>query len=648
MFNLEPKISLSLVEDTTTPVCLFELAPGDVIAGQFEVLAKLGSGGMSSVYRCLDLFVDRIVAVKMLFEDQVSNPKALSRFRREARAIAKLDHPNIVRLHSFNFDLSAPYIVMESVEGRTLASLIEKNGPLSVEQMFRLAEQLCSALQYAHENGVIHRDLKPSNIIVEHLDAARLQAKILDFGIVKMIDDTAPGATATGELFGTPAYMSPEQALGKMVDARTDQYSLGCVLFECLTGTPPFVGSGKLSVMMQHVQLEAPSLAETTFGCREFPRQLQPVIAKMLAKSADERFGSMTEVYLKLITDQAETKSDLCDVSISARTSYVNLPVQLHSSLDRSPSSFPFWSGIAVGASAFILLGAACMAIFLAANIQTPAPLAVSHVDPMFSDPLLGGIDLSKVLAVGGIETQLKQDRQRKELMVEDTNIANKDLSALKGARSIENLSLNSCENVKDSGVENAWHLPLKSLNLKDTGISNDALKGIAEHFPNLESLVVQRTGIGDSGVNFLTTLKHLNLVDLKFTQITSKSLKAISKIGSLQSLFVDGTKVSLSELGAPDLRRLSADGLHLNELELKSVLRHKKLEQLSLNRTNLSDAGLIRLASLKNLQVLEIKNCANITASGIDKFRLAHPSCQVSNVDTNESVKQRLLERFR
>ena len=647
MFNVEPKISLSLAEDSAPYVCLSELAPGDVIAGQFEVLAKLGSGGMSSVYRCIDLFVDRTVAVKMLFEDQVTNPKALSRFRREARAIAKLDHPNIVRLHSFNFDLSAPYIVMESVEGRTLASLIEKNGPLSVEQVFRLAEQLCSALQYAHENGVIHRDLKPSNIIVEHLDASRLQAKILDFGIVKMIDDTAPGATATGELFGTPAYMSPEQALGKMVDARTDQYSLGCVLFECLTGTPPFVGSGKLSVMMQHVQLEAPSLTETTFGCREFPRQLQPVIEKMLAKSADERFGSMTEVYSNLITDQAETKSDLCVVPINGRTSFVNLPAQIQSSLDHTPSSLPFWSGLAVGASAFMLLGAVCAAIFLVANIQTPAPAPVNHVDPMFSEHLLGGIDLSKVLT-GGIESQLQRDRQRKELIVEDTSITNKDLSALQGARSIENLSLNSCENVKDSGVENAWHLPLKSLNLKDTGISNDALKGVAEHFPNLESLVVQQTGIGDSGVNFLTTLKHLNLVDLKFTQITSKALKAISKISSLQLLFVDGTKVSLSELDAPDLRRLSANELHLNELDLKSILRHKKLGQLSLSRTNLSDAGLMRLASLKNLQILEIQNCANITASGIDKFRRAHPTCQVSNVDTSESVKQRLLERLR
>jgi serine/threonine-protein kinase len=647
VFKLEPNISLSLVEETSPYISLSELAPGDVIAGQFEVLAKLGSGGMSSVYRCIDLFVDRIVAVKMLFEDRVSNPKALSRFRREARAIAKLNHPNIVRLYAFNFDLSAPYIVMESVEGTTLANLIERKGPLTVEQVFRLAEQLCQALQYAHENGVIHRDLKPSNIIVEHMDESRIQVKVLDFGIAKMIDDTAPGATATGELFGTPAYMSPEQALGKMVDARTDQYSLGCVLFECLTGTPPFVGSGKLSVMMQHVQLEAPSLEETTFGCRDFPGQLQPVIAKMLAKNVDERFESMTDVYSNLITEQAKVKSDSVAVPISARTSYVNLPAQLQS--DQSPSSLPFWSGLAVGASAFLLLAGACVAIYFAANIQTSTPVPVNHVDPMFSEHMLGGIDLSKVVT-GGIESQLKQDRQRKELIVEDTTIADKDLSALKGARSVETLCLSGCENVKDSGLENAWHLPLKSLNIKDTGISNAAFKGISAHFPNLETLIVQQTAIDDTGVNFLTTLKHLSVVDLRFTRITSKALRTISKIGSLQSLFLDGTTVSLSELGQSELRRLSAKGLHLNESDLNSILKHKKLGQLALSRTNLSDAGLMRLASLKSLQILEILNCPNITASGIAKFRKAHPNCQVLNVDTSqiEIEKQRLLERLR
>jgi eukaryotic-like serine/threonine-protein kinase len=172
------------------------LAPGDVIAGQFEVLAKLGSGGMSSVYRCFDLFVERVVAVKILFAGHSTNPRALNRFRREARAIAKLDHPNIVRLHSFNFDLSTPYIVMEIVDGTTLAQLIASNGPLAVPQVLCLAEQLCSALHYAHTNGVIHRDLKPSNIIIERFDGEGLQAKVLDFGIAKMLDDTTPGATA--------------------------------------------------------------------------------------------------------------------------------------------------------------------------------------------------------------------------------------------------------------------------------------------------------------------------------------------------------------------------------------------------------------------------------------------------------------------
>jgi len=622
------------------------LAPGATIAGQFEVLAKLGSGGMSSVYRCLDLFVDRIVAVKVLFAAQTTNPKALNRFRREARAIAKLDHPNIVRLHSFNFDLAAPYIVMENVEGITLAELIETNGPLEVEQVIRLTEQLCSALQYAHQNGVIHRDLKPSNIIIEHFDARHVQAKILDFGIAKMLDDTAPGATATGELFGTPAYMSPEQALGKVVDRRSDQYSLGCLLFECLTGTPPFVGSGSLSVLMQHVQSEAPSLEESTFSGRVFPPQIQPVIDKMLAKFPHERYDSISEVYETLVDAQSESEyvvETFSNLIVKAenglRSTQPNLTVPEPASI------LPFWTGLAVGASLLLVILAAIAAIYFALSPQTGSVTQKATVDDVMTEHLLGGIDVARVLA-GGVQHQVRQDRQRKELEVDDINTTDKDLIALQGANSIETLSLAHCENVGDRGLAYAWHLPLRVLNLKGTAITDQACQGIAEHFQHLDTLSVQQTAITDDGVRYLSTLKDLGFLDLKATDAT-KPCVYLSKLSNLHALSIDGSSIDLSDLNNPQLRSISANGAVTNEGLITALLRHKKLERLSLARTALTDNQLRRLASLKNLREISIEDCAKITASGITRFRRANPSCTVKNIELGELQREKFFQHW-
>ncbi|CAN5478190.1 hypothetical protein BH10CYA1_BH10CYA1_56740 [soil metagenome] len=622
------------------------LAPGDVIAGQFQVLAKLGSGGMSRVYRCMDLFVERTVAVKVLFAGQTTNPRAINRFRREARAIAKLDHPNIVRLHSFNFDLSAPYIVMESVDGITLAELIETNGPMEVEQVFRLAEQLCSALLYAHQNGVIHRDLKPSNIIIEHFDAAGMQAKVLDFGIAKMLDDTTPGATATGELFGTPSYMSPEQALGKPVDRRTDQYSLGCLLFECLTGTPPFVGSGQLSVLMQHVQSEAPSLDQSTFSGRVFPPQIQPVLDKMLAKFPSDRYDSLAEVYENLTDGQSET-----DYVVE---SFSNLIVKAESGLritqtnlvvDAGPSIIPFWTGIAVGASFLLVILAAIAAIYFSLTAPTLTTAESSHVGYNSTENLLGGIDVEKVF-VGGLQHQIRQDRQRKELIVGDKMVNNQDLIALRGANSIESLNLAYCEHIDDSGMAYTWHLPLTNLNLKDTAISDQACKGIAEHFPNLNLLSLQQTSITDQGLRPLVALKHLKFLDLKITEI-SKPGFYLSKMPSLQTLLLDGSNIEMSDLNISDLRRISANATLVNDSLIAVLLRHKKLETISLNRTAITDNQLLRLASLKNLREINIQDCLNVTASGIKKLHQLNPACKILNIEVGERQREQLFQRW-
>jgi serine/threonine protein kinase len=645
--NLEPKISHSSVRDESAlEICNAELNPGAIIGGQFEVLTKLGSGGMSSVYRCLDLFVERTVAVKVLFADCVNNPKALSRFRREAKAIAKLDHPNIVRLHSFNFDLSSPYIVMENIEGITLADLIETNGLLEIEQVFRLADQLCDALQYAHENGVIHRDLKPSNIIIERFDSSHVQAKILDFGIAKMLDDTTPGATSTGELFGTPNYMSPEQALGKSVDRRSDQYSLGCVLFECLTGTPPFVGSGKLSVLMQHVQSKAPSLEESTFSGRAFPAQIQPVIDKMLAKFPEERYDSMSEVFENLVSEPSESEFVVVSFSnLIGKVSHDSTRKQTNSAPESSVSNLSFWAGLAVGAAAFLLVGASVLAIYCGFSSQNIQTAPKTYDEESLTDHILGGIDIAKAMRAT-LENQVQQNRQRKNLAVEDKTVTDKGMEALSGARSIQDLNLSYCDKVGDQGLSKAWHLPLRILNLKETAITNNALQGIADHFPNLTALVLQQTAVSDEGIRSLAPLTNLYILDLRFTEV-AKSASVISKFSSLRMLLVDHTKFDFTDFHLTDLTNISANAVPLNNKAFLNILRNKKLEQLSLNQTNITDGQLWQLALLKNLRTLHIQDCPNVTAYAVARFQRALPSCVVQTADDFENQRQEILGRW-
>ncbi|RTL37671.1 MAG: serine/threonine protein kinase [Candidatus Melainabacteria bacterium] len=645
MFNIEPHINLSPVADDAMQDDATSLAPGEVIAGQFEVLTKLGSGGMSSVYRCFDMFVERIVAVKLLFAAQTANPKSLNRFRREARAIAKMDHPNIVRLHSFNFDLSTPYIVMENVDGITLAELIASNGPLAVDQVFRLAEQLCRGLQYAHDNGIIHRDLKPSNIIIEHFDSASVQAKILDFGIAKMVDDNTPGATTTGDLFGTPAYMSPEQALGKAVDRRSDQYSLGCVLFECLTGNPPFVGSGQLSILMQHVQSDAPSLEECTFDGRVFSPQIQSVLDKMLAKFPDERYESMNEVYENLVASRSEAESVVDTFSNLVSKADTGLRItQPNPTVANISSTLPFWTGLAVGFSALFVFLSGAAAICFFVTSQTPPSVELSHTNDVMSEQLLGGIDVAKAFGTS-IQHQIRQDRQRRELIVQDRSITDDDLVALHGANSIVNLNLGGCENVTERGLAYGRHLPLIGLNLKGTAIKDTGCSRIAEYFPNLSFLCLQDTGITDEGVRRLAPLKQLEGLDLKMTDI-SKPCGYLSKFTKLRTLLLDGSRVDLSELDNPELTNISANAAAITDELIDALLRHKKLTRISLNRSAISDDQLRRLAALKNLREMSVQDCWNVTASGIKRFRRAKPGCKLLNIATEEVEKQRYFEQ--
>ncbi|MCE9573648.1 MAG: protein kinase [Deltaproteobacteria bacterium] len=263
---------------------------GRVLPGGLRLDGVLGRGASGTVYAATQLDLDRQVAVKILHGDLASSPKMVARFEREARALARLAHPGIIAVYEVGVaDQGRPMLVMERATGRTLESLLT-DGPLPVADAIEIAQQLATALAHVHGAGLVHRDLKPSNVVVTH--AARgLTVKLLDFGVVKRVDDGTK-MTAAGEAIGTPHYMAPEQATGEPIDARTDLYALGAILFRMLTGKVPFDGTG-MAVMLAHVGHPVPRVEALA---PHVPAALCAIVATCLAKRKDDRFASAAEL----------------------------------------------------------------------------------------------------------------------------------------------------------------------------------------------------------------------------------------------------------------------------------------------------------------------------------------------------------------
>ncbi|HET6643555.1 MAG TPA: protein kinase [Gaiellaceae bacterium] len=263
----------------------------EVIAGRYELLELVGRGGMSSVWKAQDRLLDRTVAIKVLHEQFTQDEEYVERFRREARSVAQLSHPNIVTVIDRGEDGGRQYIVFEYVAGRNLKQLIERQGPLPIHDALVLALQMARALGFAHNRGLIHRDVKPQNVLLND-DG---QAKMTDFGIARAVD--VDGVTITGTVLGTSEYIAPEQARGQRVDALTDVYSLGVVLYELLTGGVPFQGENFVAVALRHVNEPPPDVLEHRPDC---PPRIALAIERAMAKRPEDRFQSMDEFVSEL------------------------------------------------------------------------------------------------------------------------------------------------------------------------------------------------------------------------------------------------------------------------------------------------------------------------------------------------------------
>lgn len=267
-------------------------APGSLFAGKYEVGDRLGSGGMSTVYLAKHKFLNKNVAVKVLHSNLASDAKSVQRFQMEAKAAFDLTHPNLLTIYDFGISQDGQaYIVMDYIEGESLSDLVQRQGPITLTQALPLFYDICLGLAHAHEKNVLHRDIKPSNVMLLKGET-RIVAKIVDFGLAKSYDESAMKLTQTGEIFGSPLYMSPEQCQGAALDNRSDIYSLGCLFYESLSGIPPIKGDSAYDTFKRKFS-DSPQPFDPALN---IPGWLSALIMSMLSVKRDERPASAQAV----------------------------------------------------------------------------------------------------------------------------------------------------------------------------------------------------------------------------------------------------------------------------------------------------------------------------------------------------------------
>jgi serine/threonine protein kinase len=380
---------------------------GKELLGQFRVLERIGRGGMGEVYKAEQPAMDRMVAIKILHAKLAQRPDLVSRFRREARAMSRLSHPNSVRVFLYGHfeDTDQLYIVMEYLAGIDLARLVRRDGPVEINRAIRIMIQVLGALEEAHSVGVIHRDLKPENILLTEQGGIRDFPKVLDFGLAKIRETKPrPGSlvlTREGMVFGTPEFMSPEQARGETLDARSDIYSVSLIFYELVTGQLPFPKSKPMEYISHHI-----NTPPTPISARDpnlgLPKALDPIIARALEKDRNKRYSSAKEFAEALRallprSEQTALNRALPQPLPQSASSAETQPLPKQQRISKSPStgdsrptrSANVGKGLLIALIAVILVLAAIV-LFLLFNRKEPPPASIPINAPFSVQPQPG------------------------------------------------------------------------------------------------------------------------------------------------------------------------------------------------------------------------------------------------------------------
>ncbi len=624
--------------------------------GRYRPLKALGGGGGGTVYKCWDEQLRRPVAVKVLID--LSSHETLVSFQQEAVATAKVKHPNVIGILDFGVtDFSTPYMVLEYFSGLSLERFLAENGPLDPALAVKFFLQLTDALAYGHDAKVFHRDIKSSNVLVVEDESGSYSVKLLDFGIAAIMGNQTSTQVQGRTLVGTPTYMSPDQAMGLRFDARSEIYSLGCLMFEALTGRVPFVGEDPLALISQHSNQPIPLMKDVADVPP--PPELEDIVRKCLAKKPDDRYQTMRDLNADIET---------AEKSMLARADYLFVET------DESPDALNVESGTKARLAGLVAVVVTLFTGFVlilyfggkgenrsSGSVETkteavkpiaplPMPLDVpeevlsSSAEFKFSRVPLGGVQAS--LADNGV-------------------VDAKSLSSLANRTDLHALNVSGAE-FNGAGLEYVADHPIEFLDLGDTDITDKAFLPVFRMkrllFLNIENcceltdealrglrsvpllqITIRGTGIGDEGLAFLKDVPTLEILNLtKTPRVTAAGLRRLKGHPKLRDLTVDFDDrpleyfQAIADLGIRDLTIESRrDPAKMTDEILNTLMNFKRLTFVNLD---VSKEQLARLSQSRKLDTLSFRNSL---MTGVKLKALANSSIKEVTLSCEPNIRK-------
>lgn len=655
---------------------IVHLDPDTILFEKFRVIKLLGRGGMGSVYQVQHLHLRTEYALKCLNKQQ-QNDASWRRFENEARASNKLDHPNLIKVHDSGLlPDGQPYFVMDLVNGVTLADEIRKTGRLPVQTVLKLFIQVGFALSYAHERGVIHRDIKPTNIMLVNNKDGTLSnsVKVVDFGIAKLTGQdefNQQTLTRTGEIFGSPLYMSPEQCMGVSVDHRSDLYSLGCVMYEALTGAPPVVGDNALSTMMKH-QTEKPlSLKQASLGL-EFAEQLELLVQKLLEKDPKDRYSNASLLTADLVALEQNLHTG---VTMSLNIGDLNKK----SVLSKNQRSFSNPKTISIFLVAIVsayALGIVTGTMISKDERTIPAkvkdlenslyPQAIPKIEnealnfveransgsnPMKTVPIdykpkyfssdSGAVRVfhfPKTVSLGHVESTFAGERYKMTSMqgdvtlqipitiyINDNFLANSYLASKFKPNEVVSIRFRSCQKpVAEFLAQTAKYTLLNDIDLRESTTGSGDLNNLDKNL-HVSQLTCSKSNMTVDDVLQLKRLLEFGKVSVGGMPDVKPLLKALQKSEYLNRLELGGCNLDID-----DLKQISKLK-HINYVDLTSVkcvndktmpifLKAQELQGFDLENCNITTASIPTFQAMRNIRYLRLTDPEETT--GPDSFQ--------------------------
>ncbi|HEY9760812.1 MAG TPA: protein kinase [Oculatellaceae cyanobacterium] len=674
-----------------------------LLFNRYQVLSLVGTGGMGTVFKGKQQPLDRLVAIKFLKQQDKEHDEV---FRQEARLASLLDHPNIIHVYDFGHAKNGqPFMIMDFVDGGDLDALLKRT-TLTIDESMHIFRQICQGMAHAHAKGIVHCDIKPSNILLSNLESSHPTVYLADFGIAKAVATpvglnarkpafqmplgasqqmTARTARTDLQAIGSPYYMSPEQALGNELDARSDIYSLGCVMYEALSGMVPIAGNTPFDTLRMRVEERPLSLKERCPG-RHIPECLENVVMKALAKEPSKRFQTTNELDAALdnvskILQQKEHTRKVFSISSSSNAESsrkkANQKPEASRSASRHQATLRKLNAILVGAASLTLLGG--LGAFCFTELCPRVAPAKSQSDSNLDD-------LIKKVAVATDATKPRTRSKTheasgytKERPLGETDLLEIDTQKVmikKGPQSEIELTEEIAGGAKPNGIalahtsltDHALYClrgitELRSLSLSDASYSNEVLEPLKD-IPNIKTLNLDTGHLTDGFTQYVKTLNHLQDLDLSAqtklsanclkqlpTSLLTLSLKwdnGISREGfaelvrykKLKTLSLSSTRLADGDLrflrGLNDLEHLDIGSTIITDDGVAELMTLPKLNDLDISKTKISRDGLLKLAKATNLKKLRCFESDVLKKEDFDAFRRATKQISLTPEEPN------------